>query len=160
MGIENDINCSFCRRERDSINHIFWRCVYVKSFWEQFQTTLKTNQKFVLQSQDWARLYRPVLIAWFFTQKLTEPGIPLLLIPNLPGICFDSSPSFSQPAPTSSNTGLITIVQDSEWTTLRASLSGTFLQTLPDLVTPLKGHSLSPRSCPATRSAPSERFRY
>ena len=44
--------------------------------------------------------------------------------------------------------------------TLRASLSCTFLQTLPDLVTPLKGHSLSPRSCPATRSAPSERFGY
>ena len=42
--------------------------------------------------------------------------------------------------------------------TLRASLSGTFLQTLPDLVTPLKGHSLSPRSCPPTRSAFSERF--
>ena len=40
------------------------------------------------------------------------------------------------------------------------SLSGTFLQTLPDLVTPLKGHSLSPRNCPATRSAPSERFGY
>ena len=44
--------------------------------------------------------------------------------------------------------------------TLRAPLSGTFLQTLPDLVTPLKGYSLSPRSCPPTRSAPSERFRY
>ena len=44
--------------------------------------------------------------------------------------------------------------------TLRAPLSGTFLQTLPDLVTPLKGHSLSPRICPATRSAASERFRY
>ena len=29
-----------------------------------------------------------------------------------------------------------------------------------DLVTPLKGHSLSLRSCPATRSAPSERFGY
>ena len=54
--------------------------------------------------------------------------------------------------------------------TLQASLSGTFLHTpciafrhlppnLPDLVTPLKGHSLSPRSCPPTRSAPSERFR-
>ena len=27
-----------------------------------------------------------------------------------------------------------------------------------ELVTPLKGHSLSPRSCPPTRSAPSERF--
>ena len=44
--------------------------------------------------------------------------------------------------------------------TLRASLSGTFLQTLPDLVMPLKGHSLSPRRCPATRSSPSERFGY
>ena len=44
--------------------------------------------------------------------------------------------------------------------TLRASLSGTILQTLPDSVTPLKGHSLSPRSCPATRSVPSERFGY
>ena len=32
--------------------------------------------------------------------------------------------------------------------TLRASLSGTFLQTLAELVAPLKGHSLSPRSCP------------
>ena len=39
--------------------------------------------------------------------------------------------------------------------TLRVPLSGTFLQT-----TPLKGHSLSPRSCPPTRSAPSERFGY
>ena len=45
--------------------------------------------------------------------------------------------------------------------TLRASLSGTFLETLPDLVTPLKGHSLSPRSCPLTLpSAPSESFGY
>jgi len=44
--------------------------------------------------------------------------------------------------------------------TLRASLSGTSLQTLPDLVTPLKGNSLSPRFCPPTRSAPSERSGY
>ena len=44
--------------------------------------------------------------------------------------------------------------------TLRASFSRTFLQTLPNLVTPLKGHSSSPRSCPETRSAPSERFWY
>ena len=35
--------------------------------------------------------------------------------------------------------------------TLRASLSGTFLQTLPDLVTSLKRHSLSPRRCPPVR---------
>ena len=44
--------------------------------------------------------------------------------------------------------------------TLRASHSGTFLQTLPDgLVTPLMEHSLSPRSCPPTRyEASSKRF--
>ena len=29
MGIENDINCSFCRRERDSVNHIcFEMCIH------------------------------------------------------------------------------------------------------------------------------------
>ena len=44
--------------------------------------------------------------------------------------------------------------------TLRESLSGTLLQILPELVTPLQRYSLSPRSCPATRSAPSERFGY
>ena len=38
--------------------------------------------------------------------------------------------------------------------------SSNFLQTLPGLVTPLKGYSLSTRRCPATRSASSERFGY
>ena len=45
-------------------------------------------------------------------------------------------------------------------TILRASFSGTFRQTPPELIAPLKGHSLSPRTCPPTRSAPSERLRY
>ena len=57
-----------------------------------------------------------------------------------------------------SDTGATAIVIP--WLSLRASLSGTFLQTLPDLVTPLNGHSLSSRSCPPTRSAPSERSGY
>ena len=57
------------------------------------------------------------------------------------------------------------VIQIGQWqfkmvSTLRASLSGTFLQTLPDLVTPLKGHSLFPRSCPPTRSALLESFGY
>ena len=42
--------------------------------------------------------------------------------------------------------------------TLRASLSGTFLQPLPELVTSLKGHSLSPHSCPPMLSAHSKMF--
>ena len=28
---------------KETINHIFWRCVYIKSFWEQLQTTLNTR---------------------------------------------------------------------------------------------------------------------
>ena len=32
MGIENDINCSFCRQERDSINHIFLEMCVRKVF--------------------------------------------------------------------------------------------------------------------------------
>ena len=44
--------------------------------------------------------------------------------------------------------------------TLWASLSSTFLQTLPELVTPLSGHPLSPHSCPPTLSVPCERFGY
>ena len=49
---------------------------------------------------------------------------------------------------------------DTAQLTLRAPHSGTFLQTLPDLVTSLKGHSLFPRSCLATRSALSESSGY
>ena len=36
------------------------------------------------------------------------------------------------------------MAEDSPCITLPASLSGTFLQTLPELVTPLKGHSHTP----------------
>ena len=43
MGRENDIKCSFCRQKRDSINHIFSRCMHIKSFWEHFQTALHTG---------------------------------------------------------------------------------------------------------------------
>ena len=43
MGIENGITWSFCRQDRDSINHIFWSCTHVRSFWEQFQIVLNAG---------------------------------------------------------------------------------------------------------------------
>ena len=64
MSIENNINCSFCRREIYIYIYInfFWRCVDIKSFWEQFQTALNTessnattvtlNENFVLFGHD------------------------------------------------------------------------------------------------------------
>ncbi|WP_419598529.1 hypothetical protein, partial [Thiolapillus sp.] len=40
MGVEKDVTCSFCGKERDAIEHIFWRCEHVKRFWEQLQTVV------------------------------------------------------------------------------------------------------------------------
>ena len=33
MGIAANHNCSFCCSERDSIEHMFWRCRYIRNFW-------------------------------------------------------------------------------------------------------------------------------
>ena len=38
MGVEKDVTCSFCGKERDAVEHIFCRCEHVKRFWEQLQT--------------------------------------------------------------------------------------------------------------------------
>ena len=78
MGIENDITCSFCRQDQDSINHIFWSCTYVGSFWEQFQivvnarcsnaTSVTLNENIVLFGHD---IHFPLIIlqSSFFIYK-------------------------------------------------------------------------------------------
>ena len=68
----------------------------------------------------------------FYTVVLYNEGLSAFVIPSFLACAITSPP------------------------TLRASLSSTFLQPLPELVTPLKGRSLSLRSCPLTLSAPSE----
>ena len=69
--------------------------------------------------------------------------------------------TFTQPLSCAKVEGGVRGVGGRIYSTLRASLSGTFLQTRPDLhVTPLNGHSLSQRICPSTLSATSERFGY
>ena len=41
MGVENDITCSFCKKkERDAVNHIFWRCAIIRPIWEQLQMAI------------------------------------------------------------------------------------------------------------------------
>ena len=64
----------------------------------------------------------------------------------------------TQPMNFSSNKWAPSLPQVSSRPILQASLSGTFLQTLPELVTSLKRHSLSLRICPLTLSAPSKRY--
>ena len=83
--------------------------------------------------------YRQLLLEWYIASH-TVPST--LLVPVVPPHAR------------------LHLCNDSLSTTLQASLSGTFLQTLPDLVLPLKGHSLSPRSCPPLQSAPCEKFGY
>ena len=55
---------------------------------------------------------------------------------------------------------MLYLISHPKVTTLWALLSSSFLQTLPELVTPLKGHSLYLHSCPRTLLAPSEKFGY
>ena len=40
MGVENDVTCSFCGKERDAIEHIFWEMRTCKRFLEQLQTVV------------------------------------------------------------------------------------------------------------------------
>ena len=41
MGIVDSNVCSFCRREKDTIEHYLWDCEYSKEFWLELETTLK-----------------------------------------------------------------------------------------------------------------------
>ena len=41
MGVENDVTCSFCSKERDAINHIFRDIPNIKLTWEQVLTAVK-----------------------------------------------------------------------------------------------------------------------
>ena len=33
MGVKTDQRCSFCNEVRDSIEHMFWHCQHIQSFW-------------------------------------------------------------------------------------------------------------------------------
>ena len=111
---------------------------------------------------DLTRLYRH--LAWWnsaaekYKTAWPDRVVRVTRQPDLMGLqgCFEGAATDSRPVHLSHSAASM----DREWYTLRASLSGTLLQTLPDLVTQLKGYSLSPRSCPPTRSAPSESFGY
>ena len=41
MGIMESYNCSFCNEEKDSIEHMFWRCTQIKEFWKNLQEVIK-----------------------------------------------------------------------------------------------------------------------
>ncbi len=34
MGLMNTTNCGFCNGVRDSIDHFFWNCEHIQSFWD------------------------------------------------------------------------------------------------------------------------------
>ena len=43
MGITQTTFCDFCKRERDSIQHCFWRCAIVNRFWKDLAELLNTT---------------------------------------------------------------------------------------------------------------------
>ena len=40
MKVSTSENCTFCQAEKDSIQHIFWKCPCIKRFWQTFQQTV------------------------------------------------------------------------------------------------------------------------
>ena len=110
---------------------------------------------------EWLAFYSPFFVLFLFLFNIHRSGVLTALawlVPHETAGYSARSVYTIQPCSTYSSVCLLAEYACMVRATLRASLSGTFLQTLPDLVTPLKRHSLSPRSCPPTRSAPSERF--
>ena len=84
IGVEKDVTCSFCGKERDAIEHIFLRCEHLQRFWEQLQTVVNNacanglfvnlNDSIVLFGHDCS--YKPddtldliILLAKFFIYK-------------------------------------------------------------------------------------------
>jgi len=43
MGITRNEECSFCNVERESIEHIFWRCNVIKNFWDELVTLINNT---------------------------------------------------------------------------------------------------------------------
>ena len=41
MGVTANTQCSFCNGEKDSIEHMFWKCACIRRFWTSLETILK-----------------------------------------------------------------------------------------------------------------------
>ena len=47
MGVVDDTRCNFCNNQRDSIEHIFWKCDCIRRFWNKLETLLRDKCKTV-----------------------------------------------------------------------------------------------------------------
>eukprot|EP00745_Piridium_sociabile_P023668 TRINITY_DN36_c0_g1_i6.p1 TRINITY_DN36_c0_g1~~TRINITY_DN36_c0_g1_i6.p1 ORF type:complete len:339 (+),score=19.34 TRINITY_DN36_c0_g1_i6:145-1017(+) len=76
MGITNDVSCNFCLREKDSIDHIFWKCVYVNHFWKKFEELM------ILRCTTCLNLKLGETLVLFGTDKnvKTDPVFDLILL--------------------------------------------------------------------------------
>ena len=43
MGVAADIQCNFCKDEKDRMEHIIWTFVFVRHLWNSLEMTLKEN---------------------------------------------------------------------------------------------------------------------
>ena len=127
-----------------------WQRGYFEVFWISFMR--KRLFWSVLVSHSWERLFWSVLVSHSW-EKVVVFKVYWFPIHEKEVILKCTGFPFMRKGVTLKHTSW-------ERGTLWALLSSTFLQTLPDLVTPLKGHFLSPRSCSVMRSVPSKRLGY
>ena len=45
MGITNNNNCTFCDKEKDSIQHYLWYCMHAHTFWKELEKNLQQKCK-------------------------------------------------------------------------------------------------------------------
>ena len=51
MGIVNCSKCTFCKDDKDSIDHIFWECSCIKRFWQILDSKLNTKCNITFQAR-------------------------------------------------------------------------------------------------------------
>ena len=76
MGISHSDKCSFCPQEKESIEHVFWKCCHVSQFWEALQKTINEkclnvfNFKFTLN----------LILFGADTNMCTDPVLDLVIL--------------------------------------------------------------------------------
>ena len=48
MGVTANTQCGFCNDEKDSIEHMFWKCACIRRFWTSLETILKEKRETAL----------------------------------------------------------------------------------------------------------------
>ena len=76
IGIKNDDKCGFCNHDVEDINHLFWHCEKVQTFWNDFIDWIHSN---CIHTQ-YLNLDLQLVLFGFRKNNKTDKGFDLLLL--------------------------------------------------------------------------------